>query len=317
MALAAMAGLITAGMPGRLDPRLLTIAAAATEPAPGFSTHDFCTGDRTDTDDPCRFGADMPPGWVLWGDSHATALADALGAVAARQEISFVLRDSHACPPVPGIDILGQRACRARNQRTLDRIIADPALTDIILVARYAAYLQGATSAFGPAESAMPFKVADSRGQALSPSDAAAVMAGALRRSVDRLLAAGRSVWVLYPVPEVGYDVPRVAGILVRRGLPPDDFTRPYTMYQQRQAAVIAMLNSLPPSPRLHRLYPDRVFCGAAPDRTARCATMRGAIPLYRDGNHPSRAGARLIAALLAAPMAGSATDPVATAAKP
>ena len=96
---------------------------------------------------------------------------------------------------------------------------------------------------------------------------------------------------LVYPVPEVGYDVPSTLARLALKQRPIDSFTRPFSAYKNRQKAVFAALDDVGPSDHLIRIYPHERLC----DET-RCIVSLDGQPLYHDDDHLSLVGADYVA---------------------
>ena len=107
-----------------------------------------------------------------------------------------------------------------RNARTLAALESAHDIGTVILISRPAAYVKGETgerhetylersSIFGP------------NGEELDETARTALWERQLDFTMNRLLAAGKTVVLVYPVPEIGYYVPgRSAGCLRRGAIP-------------------------------------------------------------------------------------------------
>jgi hypothetical protein len=115
-------------------------------------------------------------------------------------------------------------------------------------------------------------------------------------KSVESLLDEGKRVVLVYPIPEVGWNVPtemaRRTRVSVGR---PEAVSTGYGRFRIRNAATNAALDIVPESPRLIRVKPERLLCNTyLPGRCV--AELRGK-PLYWDDNHVNESlGARMIA---------------------
>jgi len=85
--------------------------------------------------------------------------------------------------------------------------------------------------------------------------------------------------------------VPEVASRAFISGID-RDFSTSYAVYQARNAQMIALFDGIE-HPNLYRVRPEEVFCDTF--RPGRCATIVNGMPLYRDDDHLSRAGAALL----------------------
>jgi hypothetical protein len=127
--------------------------------------------------------------------------------------------------------------------------------------------------------------------------DRAAAIGALLRAQIEELLGEGRWVTLVYPVPEVGWEVPerlaREAALGIRRNGPLSTSAAVY-------GARAAMLDAVGDAPGLTRVRPAAIFC-ALDDLQGRCVAERDGHALYFDDDHPSGHGAALIAARIAA----------------
>ena len=238
-------------------------------------------------DQSCRIGADVPPTMAIVGDSYAPALMPAFaGPLADAGRNALVLSSSGCAPllydPLPAEPRL--RPCAILSAQALDYVIAHPQLRSVVLIARWRLYLdaepfdngEGGITADDP--SRKPHRLEVRRG---------------LERTVARLLAAGRTVILVYPSPAAGWDMPRYLLKRERLGWPTPPLIgnarAPVDAYA-REAAE--MLGSLGTNPRLKRLDPARGLCGTL--MPSRCVIARGGRPLYFDDNHLAPEGAKL-----------------------
>jgi hypothetical protein len=112
---------------------------------------------------------------------------------------------------------------------------------------------------------------------------------------VRRLLQAGKRVIIVYPVPEVGYDVPSTAARLLAQGHDLSTFSMPEHLYRERQQIAFGILNRLGRHVGLIRIYPTQALCPQD-----RCVAMMDGKPLYFDSHHLSIPGAKTLVPLLA-----------------
>ncbi len=140
----------------------------------------------------CRIGPAGPAQVLLWGDSHAAAISEA---VATAFDKPGVVVSTGSCVPTLGTaDTAHQPAsCRAVNARTLQLAQTSPNITTVVLSAYWAA--SEGSSGQGVWASVQPL--------------------------VDRLNAAGKTVVVVAGVPDLGVDVPWASAIRERLGRPP------------------------------------------------------------------------------------------------
>ena len=239
---------------------------------------------------PCTIGDPAKASVFLWGDSHAGVMYGALSTIA-KQGPSTVYAATSRCPPLLGLGT--DDACVRGNDRRLQYVRAHPQIRTVILAARWSLYLEGRAVDIGPDETNGNTPILQwpngQRIERFSPA-ARAAFTFSLDRLVDALVAAGKKVILVYPVPELGYDVPSRAARMRAAGEDPADFTVATSVYFHRQDHAIDILNGLGQRPGLTRIYPERVLCPAN-----RCLSVLHETPLYYDSHHLSMPGSRLL----------------------
>ena len=98
-------------------------------------------------------------------------------------------------------------------------------------------------------------------------------------------------VVLVYPIPEVGWVVPQWAAKALLFGVDVLPCTSA-ELYRARNRAVIEAFDQIE-HPNLSRVRPGDILCDSF--IPGRCAIMRDGVPLYRDDNHLSLAGAGLV----------------------
>ena len=226
--------------------------------------------------------------FVVWGDSHACMFAQALDSLAHQARRRGHLAAGGGCPPI----VMDRKAvldntCATSNDRVLEALRADPELVDVVLVGRWALYFEG--SGYGQERIRAPLEMTSSD----AARNRAALIGAMLERTATSLAAAGRRVWVVGPVPEVGLEVPlvlaraRMLGRVV-------DLDPPLADFLARQREVLSVLERLRESPSVHVILPHERLCG---ERL--CDVVRDGAALYWDDDHLSRAGVSLVEPLL------------------
>jgi hypothetical protein len=115
-----------------------------------------------------------------------------------------------------------------------------------------------------------------------------------LQATVDKLVNDGKQVVLIYPVPEVGWDVPY---LLAKEKLYGIERTSPlstsYDVFKERAASAYQQLSRVGPHSDLLKIEPARLFCDTY--LLGRCATQIEENILYYDNNHLSQFGASLL----------------------
>jgi len=236
----------------------------------------------------CRYLDGQLVRWATLGDSHTVELAYALAEVLRDDGGGGVLHLSNSgCQPaldfesaVPG--------CSAWLKEALSTLEADTQIDQVVLLWRHSFYLFG--------DQRIPYpKIPQERPNFLVdlPAEAArAQYLQSLQNIVSRLLVAGKTVWLLDPIPElqrsVEYNI-YATKLQADTGLQAQGL--PLTYYRQRHAYMLEGLSKLQEHPRLHRLDTARLYCAKGI-----CQAMDGNQALYFDDNHLSVIGAKRLA---------------------
>ena len=152
---------------------------------------------------------------VVIGDSHALMIYAALRErfKAKGQDIGLY-GGSDGCPPLLNVIIQDQggdpRNCLKKGTLAIERIIADPAIKEVILTSRGPMYTMA--KGFGEVESdQFGTWVLHFKGEKPGEKDNETVFSIGLSQTLDALLAAGKKVTYLHDVPELGFDIRRCA----------------------------------------------------------------------------------------------------------
>ena len=116
-----------------------------------------------------------------------------------------------------------------------------------------------------------------------------------LINSIRSMLDSGRRVVLIYPVPEMGWDVPsRLSKIYrVNHSISPPDASTSYSRFLERNKKAYDALDAIGQHQNLIRIKPENILCNTYVKE--RCIAQLNGVSLYYDNNHLSDAGARLI----------------------
>jgi hypothetical protein len=118
----------------------------------------------------------------------------------------------------------------------------------------------------------------------------AGVFGRQLSLTVDQLQAAGKTVVIVYPVPDFAVPVTRALGMLIATGRDPASLSVPRVSFDKRQELVFSVLDKLESSKQLVRIWPHKRLCNSE-----RCLAFANGRTLYSDEEHLSLAGANFI----------------------
>lgn len=256
----------------------------------------------------CVLGASgIEPTILMIGDSHADAIATAFSSALERRGQSAYLVHTR-CHPIAGFfnSMDGTKPERIADCRNVwQHLLAfarTPEVRDIVLLFRWTMQLypvEGRIESvwFDNGEGGIENDVPERQNFALDSNgkltNAAAVKAANLREFIMHMTASKPTVLV-YPIPEVGWHVPKLNLTQIIRGQAPGIITTAASRYRQRNAFAIEVLDSVD-SPQLERVRPARLFCDSLVKD--RCVAQWNQQPLYFDNDHLSLAGAEWLVA--------------------
>jgi hypothetical protein len=119
------------------------------------------------------------------------------------------------------------------------------------------------------------------------------------QKTVAAMLRAGHIVILIYPIPEVGWHVPReilkVVGhnySMANELMSQNPITTSYSVFKDRTRKSYQVLDSIE-SERIIRVYPEKLFCDIA--HKGRCQTHDIENSFYIDDDHLSVAGSQML----------------------
>jgi peptidoglycan/LPS O-acetylase OafA/YrhL len=256
---------VSRGLPARFDPEPTRLFAYSKDYNP--RRRQCHSGKRAiPYANNCIFGDPTAQEIVpVWGDSHGAELSFVLSAAIGNGRAVMQITAS-ACPPALDFNPAGRPRCASHNRETLARLIADPRVHSVVLIAHYSQYLnewQKFQQGFD--------------------------------KVVLSLKEAGKLPIVIYPVPGFSYPAPEAAGIMLARGLSADAYRVPEEEYLKDNAKIIATLNALIAKYGVSRVLTASLFC-----KQHYCTAYDGKDVLYFDDNHLGLHGAKILAEAIA-----------------
>jgi peptidoglycan/LPS O-acetylase OafA/YrhL len=250
----------------------------------------------------CRFGAPgARPSAILWGDSHAMVTATAMDMEGRKQGGAFLFAAAADCPIGLGFGIRATseltstpsyRYCKAYNDAMLARTIADPEIKSVVLSSRWTNWRIGDPP--NPTESDEDIRLEDARRPARTMFENRQIFTLGLNRLIAELTAAGKSVYVVGPLPEPRFNVPRLLYV-EHLGLGGKAPAIPRRDFEARHATILGIFQAIGRRHSVQFIWPHTVLCG--PEF---CPIAERGQPLYFDHNHLSVYGATKTAPLFA-----------------
>jgi hypothetical protein len=242
---------------------------------------------------------------LLYGDSHAEALAYEAKKAFANTDFGLIIAEQSACPPVKGVYWTGdsdKRACYEQNNKVYDYIEDSPLIEYVILSARWNFYIEGVgfdnkEGGIEPSENGHLDIVEN--GEYLYHEDYGHrdAIAQAYSNSIQSLLDTGKKVILVYPVPEAGWNVPdylsRYYFSDAESVFYSSTASTSHEVFKARNKRAINALDGVQTNANLIRVFPENLFCDN--DIPERCITQKDGVIFYRDDDHLSDEGNRLI----------------------
>ncbi|OYU11103.1 MAG: acyltransferase [Comamonadaceae bacterium PBBC1] len=251
-------------------------------------------------DSACVLGADNAPvAFGLLGDSHAGSLLHVLNEEALKLNIQGKNYSYRSCPPLinakPITQESGDIACYDLRKDFFRVAKSTPAeLPDVLIVsARWAFLLEEKpfNNGEGGVESGNSWLWELPRKSANYADN----MSFEIVESINSILKSGKIVVLIYPVPEMGWDVSRVLSKHWLFSNTPSSTmgSVSYDLYLERNKVAIDVLDSIEGGKNIIRVRPDKILCDTFVKE--RCAAHINGEALYYDSNHLSNLGAKII----------------------
>jgi hypothetical protein len=249
--------------------------------------------------DRCIFqngSSDRP--WALIGDSHAAMLSPTLLDQLVEASLPFEMLARSGCMYVPGFTRLVDNGCADHNAAVRQHLLNGPPTT-ILFAGRLAGYISGDRfdnneGGVEPGGKIPMVPVSGAPGEV----ERVEMLRQGIINSLQELVDAGHRLVLIYPVPEVGWDVPaalsRVAPMsanALEDWLDNGGIDTSLHVFNTRNEAAYEVLDNVV-GDNVLRIYPAESLCRRD---TARCITHTRDVVYYSDNDHLTRAGAELV----------------------
>jgi predicted RNA-binding protein YlxR (DUF448 family) len=223
------------------------------------------------------------PEFVVWGDSHAEALApllNTLGRAYGKQGIVFdsgncvPITRAHQIPPAPG--------CEEKKASAL-RYIEDNNIKEVILIARWSYYVTGGQN------QKLAALITDTDSVSTSSRAAGEVFARTFIPMIEQLSREGRSIYIVEQVPEqTEFDLRDMfyRAVNTKKEIPLKSVTLKESM--ETQTLPNSIIDTLASLPNVYILDPSTLLC----KKDGLCALESNGKLIYRDESHLSTIGA-------------------------
>lgn len=277
------------GLPGRFKQAELMASATASP------MRERCHTSGTDylkPQDACEYFGKQTT-WATLGDSHTVELAYALGEKLQKQDQGVLHLSFSGCPPGLLFEAK-QPGCSAWLREAVAHLEQRDDIRHVLVGFSYTRFLFGdlghlypSIPDYSPANKYLPAYAS------LSPEELREQYWLSLKTIVDRLLAAGKEVYVVYPIPELPMDITKAItpfSIFNDSSAHNLDRITSQDFYLARHAYMLEKLDSLTYGNKLHAIKPLETLCV-----NGDCPAVIDDEALYFDDNHLSLAGARKV----------------------
>ena len=279
------------GIPARVPREVAIAEAGALDEDRGFRRRcSNFTPEQVAEDVLCKLGASQAsqPTFLLWGDSHAYALAPIIAAVAHDAGKTGLFAGAGGCAPLLGVSNTPTRAfpCEAFNDSVIALIRRNATLQTVFIASRWTLAADGRRNLN---EGGADRFVRDSESGEVSIAENQAVFRRGLARTLTALHAAGKNIVLIGPVPEIGFDVPTT----LARSIWFNDRLRiepSLASFFIRQRFVMHTQADLQRHFGFRLIQPYQALCD-----NMKCSVGGAEHPLYIDDNHLSITGTRVL----------------------
>jgi len=248
--------------------------------------------DNPESITPCEVGKkSKPPSFIIMGDSHTPTYGKAIHSSALKNDVSGILTYDQGCPTlfnmIPNPQV-GDVPCIEYNRMALSYIKDHPEIKTVILASRWTIWLEESRY---KEEDGVSSYLTDGIGEAPSDASEEYLFTLGFERTIKAIRELDRSVVVIAPLPEIGYDVPSANFIASRTGRDINELIAPsLDEYFARNQGTFEILKSFEEKYGIQIIEPWKILC-----TEGKCRAAINEIPLYNDDDHLSVFGSELI----------------------
>ena len=232
------------------------------------------------------------------GDSHVAVLMDDFKKRYIDETETNLITMTTVCFGLPGFQFKNSPAeiCTSEYYERAIQKIKETKNNTIIMGARFPLYLSGGKY-FNNKEGGI-----ERDGESFEPLESIdnnLTVEEGYTKFIKDLLDLSNNLILIYPIPEVGFNVPRKIYGSIERSKNINEknilknlkLTTSYEVYMERSFKTFELLNKID-NKKLIRIYPDEIFCNKV---SKRCITHTENEILYSDDNHLSVSGAKML----------------------
>lgn len=231
--------------------------------------------------------AELRPQFILWGDSHADAIAPAFYALSEREGLNGYIATYDGCPPLLNIQQKNRDDdfyCDGFNKAVLSQI-ENRKIKYVFLAGSWTNWLNNER---------LYLNTYDGNKKNNAPHGANNMALESFYQTIKDLSVIGVKVYVIHTVPTAKFDPPRRLAVYAMKGA--HENTKPYidrASYKHARAAE-EFLKSQIQDGNVAFIDPANILCNED-----RCAVESAGKSLYYNGGHISRYGALYLSDVL------------------
>lgn len=232
------------------------------------------------------------------GDSHAASLMDDLKKRYIDETETNLITMTTGCFGLPNFEFKNSplEICNSEYYERVIQTLKETKDNIIIMSGRFPMYLSGGkyfnNKEGGIERNGESFYLLESINNDLTVTEG-------YTKFINNLLDLSNNLILIYPVPEVGFDVPRKiqGSIKISKKnnkeniLKTVKLTTSYDVYIERSLKTFELFDKID-NKKLIRIYPHKIFCN---ELSKRCITHTENEIFYSDDNHLSNSGAKML----------------------
>jgi peptidoglycan/LPS O-acetylase OafA/YrhL len=268
-------GWVSSGWRGRFSPAVLRVADESSDSDARERALDFRAEDPLEPQMRRIGRAGQVPHWLIFGDSHAGALADAFARFLDARGEAGLLAYNSGCLPVQET---GGATCRTFNRAMRDYVARHREIANVVLVSIWRQPLEQG--------------FVDHTGQVVSGADAIRGFNTGLRATLTSYERTGVRMIIWEPLPAMPHSVPEAMSRNMLFGnywptsRPRSEHLATFTFLRDALSQNASLIAA--------RVQPDRVLCAKGA-----CPGSIDGLPIYVDNNHPTLRTSTLYATIL------------------
>lgn len=232
---------------------------------------------------------------LFWGDSHMAHLYGALRALEPQADskgVELLMAVDHGCLPVRGFATDLHPHCGDRVERVW-KLAQAKAVEAVVIASIWTPYFRSKLYDLSSRPSVCSVASGDCR-PFEKAEEAVAQVEARLTADAKTLVSAGKRVYFVLPIPAYTIAVPKVLALEHWRGQPAR-VSLSRSQHLEAQRMLIDSLRRVAERTGASVIDPTDVYCPGN-----ECLATRDGVSIYRDNNHLTSAGARLLAPALA-----------------